>query len=79
MSEAGWDHILTVEALVRGHCLVDGNKRVGWIAFTTILARLGISFRASVDDGERLCLDVLGQSLERNGVAEWLIPRMHEL
>jgi prophage maintenance system killer protein len=62
--------------LIRGHCLVDGNKRVGWLALTLILARLGLDIEASPEEAEQLCLDVIAGTVDRVGVAQWLAPRL---
>ena len=39
-----------LESLVRNHALVDGNKRLGWLALVLLLALNGV--RLDVDDDE---------------------------
>ncbi|GEM_PF-3436493 len=65
-----------VVALVRGHCLKDGNKRLGWLALTLIITRLDMDITASTDDVERFILAIISDKLERQGVASWLQPRL---
>lgn len=36
--------------LVRAHCFLDGNKRIGWICCFFILQKIGYTFDASQDE-----------------------------
>jgi death-on-curing protein len=45
-------------SLVQNHPFVDGNKRVGHAAMATFLMLNGIEIAATVDDQERLILDL---------------------
>lgn len=36
--------------LVRDHCFPDGNKRIGWVAAMEILARIGLTVKATDDE-----------------------------
>jgi death on curing protein len=60
-------------ALIRGHCLVDGNKRVAWIALIDTLARLGWSVESSDDDAVDFCLGLCVRAdASAAEVREWL-------
>lgn len=58
-----------LESLVRNHALVDGNKRLGWLATETVLALNGV--RVTADDD--LIFDLV------IGVAEGRFPGVPEL
>ncbi|ANY07464.1 type II toxin-antitoxin system death-on-curing family toxin [Pseudonocardia sp. HH130630-07] len=58
-----------LESLVRNHALVDGNKRLGWLATETFLALNGV--RVDADDDPIFDLVV--------GVAEGRFPGVPEL
>jgi death on curing protein len=55
-----------LESLVRNHALVDGNKRLGWLALVLLLALNGV--RLDVDDDEAYDL-VIGVAEGRHDVA----------
>lgn len=59
-------------ALVANHALVDGNKRVGHAAMEVLLVLNGFEISASVDDQERLILDVASGLADRDALARWL-------
>jgi len=59
-------------ALVVNHAFVDGNKRVGHAAMEVFLVLNGGEIDASVDEQERLMLDVAAGSIDRVGLSEWL-------
>jgi death-on-curing protein len=59
-------------SLVRDHPFLDGNKRVGHAAMETFLVLNGSEIEASVDEQERLMLDIAAGRLGRNEVASWL-------
>lgn len=59
-------------ALVRGHPFIDGNKRTGHAAMETYLALNGAEIDASVDDQERLMLDLAAGRISRNDLTDWL-------
>lgn len=59
--------------LIKGHCLIDGNKRIAWIALVDTLAGIGWMVESSDDDAEAFCLSLC----ERDDstavdVREWL-------
>jgi death-on-curing protein len=50
-----------LQSLVKNHALVDGNKRLGWLATATFLELNGAAVtRASNDDVYDLVIDVAG-------------------
>jgi death on curing protein len=52
-------------SLIRNHPLIDGNKRLGWVAMRTFLELNGVPpFRADVDTAERFVLDVAAGELD---------------
>ena len=59
-------------ALVANHAFVDGNKRVGHAAMEVLLVLNGFEISASVDDQERLILDVASGLADRDALARWL-------
>jgi len=59
-------------ALVTNHPFVDGNKRVGHAAMEVFLVLNDHQIVASVDEQERLMLDVASGTLDRPKLAAWL-------
>jgi len=59
-------------ALIQGHPFVDGNKRVGHAAMETFLVLNGAEVVASVDEQERLILDLAAGRISRAQLTEWL-------
>jgi len=62
-------------SLIQNHPFVDGNKRVGHAALETLLVLNGLELDASVDDAERVILDVAAGLLKREAFTEWLRAR----
>jgi death-on-curing protein len=59
-------------SLVQSHPFVDGNKRVAHAAMETFLVLNGAEIDASVDDQERIMLDLAAGRIERSHLTEWL-------
>ena len=59
-------------ALVANHAFVDGNKRVGHAAMEVFLVLNNFEIEASVDEQERLMLDVAVGAIDRAALAQWL-------
>jgi death on curing protein len=59
-------------SLILNHPFLDGNKRVGHAAMETFLMLNGYEVGASVDESERLVLDVASGHVSREQLAEWL-------
>ncbi len=66
-------------SLVRNHPFLDGNKRVGHAAMETFLVLNGSEIEASIDEQERLMLDIAAGRLSRNEVAAWLREHVRSL
>jgi death-on-curing protein len=67
--------------LVRGHCFVDGNKRVAWLSFVDVLAYYGAEPNCETADVVALCNDLLspGSTTNADDVIEWLLPRLQPI
>jgi len=61
-----------MESLVRNHALVDGNKRLGWLACTVFCRLNGQLVRAPEDDAFELVIAVATGSIDAEEVAERL-------
>ncbi len=59
-------------SLVLNHPFVDGNKRIGHAAMDTFLVLNGLEIEASVDEQERLMLDVAAGDVTRVELTAWL-------
>ncbi len=60
--------------IIKGHCLVDGNKRLAWVALVDVLASLGWQIEASVGDAEAFCLGLCERDdSNADDVLEWLL------
>ena len=66
-------------SLVQGHPFVDGNKRVGHAAMDTFLVLNGTEIDASVDDQERLILDLAAGRIGRSQLTDWLRQHLKSL
>lgn len=58
--------------LVMNHPFVDGNKRVGHAAMETLLILNGFEIEASVDEQEKIILDLADGKLDRKKFTAWL-------
>jgi len=58
--------------IIHNHPFLDGNKRAGHAAMETFLVLNGFEVEASVEDQERILLDVAAGRLDRDQFAEWL-------
>jgi death-on-curing protein len=59
-------------SLVLNHPFVDGNKRIGHAAMETFLLVNKYGLRATVDDQERIMLDLAAGNLSRDIFIEWV-------
>ncbi|CAB1062956.1 Death on curing protein, Doc toxin [Olavius sp. associated proteobacterium Delta 1] len=59
-------------SLVMNHPFVDGNKRVGHAAMETFLILNGYEIIASVDEQERVMLELAAGKLSRIDFSKWL-------
>jgi death-on-curing protein len=63
-----------LESLTRNHALIDGNKRIGWLAVVVFLDLNGLSLDAPDDDAYDLVLSVSTGALDYSVVAQRLGP-----
>lgn len=65
-------------ALVRGHCFVDGNKRVGLAAALMFLELNGYELSAEVTDDEAadVILDTAKGAIDESALALWFRERI---
>jgi death-on-curing protein len=66
-------------ALIQNHPFVDGNKRVGHASMEVFLRLNGWQINASVDEQERLVLDVASGAVGRDELTEWLSTHVERL
>jgi len=59
-----------LHSIVTNHALVDGNKRLGWLATTVFLDLNGESVDLDDDDAFRLVLDVAEGDIEVEEIAD---------
>ena len=59
-------------SLVGNHPFVDGNKRVGHAAMETFLVLNGAEIDASLDEQERVMLNLAAGRIDRVQLADWL-------
>ena len=66
-------------ALIQNHPFVDGNKRTGHASMEVFLRLNGWEIVASVDEQERLVIDVADGTANRDELAEWLSGHVERL
>jgi death-on-curing protein len=59
-------------SLIRNHPFVDGNKRTGHAAMEVFLLLNGYEIDASVDEQERIVLQLAAGELSRKAFRDWL-------
>ena len=65
-------------SLVMNHPFVDGNKRIGHAAMETFLVLNGFEINASVDEQERIILQLAASDLDRDEFTKWLHAHITE-
>jgi death-on-curing protein len=63
-------------SLIQNHAFVDGNKRIGHGAMEVFLLLNGHEIDASVDDQEKIIIDVASGKVSRIELSEWLSKHM---
>ena len=63
--------------LVMNHPFVDGNKRIGHAAMETFLILNGFEIEASIDEQEKIILDLAAGRLDREEFTAWLNNHIH--
>jgi death on curing protein len=66
-------------SLVQNHPFVDGNKRIGHAALETFLVLNDSEIDATIDDQERLMLDLAAGRLDRTQLTDWLRQHLKPL
>ncbi len=61
-----------LESLVRNHALVDGNKRLGWLATVVFYGLNGITLEAPDDDAYALVIAIASGTASYQEAAEHL-------
>lgn len=65
--------------LVMNHCFTDGNKRIGWMSAVEVLRSLGLTIKATDEEAENLCLDIIGGTVKHaTDVIPWIAKRLQE-
>ena len=64
-----------LHSIVTNHALVDGNKRLGWLATTVFLDTNGEPVELADDDAFQLVLAIAEGSFDVDGIASQLTPR----
>jgi death-on-curing protein len=59
-------------SIIKNHPFVDGNKRTGHAAMEVFLVLNGYEISASVDEQERVVLQVASGELQRDEFTDWL-------
>jgi death-on-curing protein len=59
-------------SLIQGHPFLDGNKRVGHAVMEINLILNGLEIKASVDEQEKIILQVASSQLDRKAFTNWL-------
>jgi len=63
--------------LVSSHCFGDGNKRVGWLVMTDVLAKLRLTVNATQDEAEAFVLQIArGDLKDRRKIVQWVAERL---
>ncbi len=63
-----------LQSIVNNHALIDGNKRLGWLATAVFLELNGVSVsHASNDDVYEFVIDIAANNLELDLIAEGLV------
>ena len=60
-----------LRSLALNHCLVDGNKRLAWIAFATVLATLGLTVDVTQEDAAAFVERIIVHHIEGPDVVAW--------
>ncbi len=63
-------------SLIQNHPFVDGNKRVGHAAMEVLLLLNGNELDASVDEQEKIIIEVASGKISRSELSEWISKHM---
>ena len=66
-------------SIIQNHPFVDGNKRVGHASMETFLVLNGHELRASIDESERVVIEVASGKCGREQFLRWVQERLMAL
>ena len=59
--------------LIKNHCMIDGNKRIGTHAMLVFLALNGIELKYTQKELYETILNVASGSVDYNGLLQWVL------
>jgi death on curing protein len=62
--------------LIKNHPFIDGNKRTGHAAMEVFLILNGYEINASIDEQEKIILQVASSELNRDNFTKWLSSKI---
>lgn len=66
-------------SLIKNHPFADGNKRMGHAAMETFLLLNGSQLNASVDEQERVIMQLAAGEIGRDAFADWVRSHVVEM
>ena len=63
--------------LIRNHCMIDGNKRIGTHAMLVFLALNGIELKYTQKELYETILDVAAGNIEYEGLLQWVLDHQN--
>ncbi len=62
--------------LIRRHCFIDGNKRVGWLAMIEIFRTKRLEIDATEEQAEELVGSVIADEVDARDLTFWIAERL---
>ena len=63
--------------LIKNHCMIDGNKRIGIHAMLVFLALNGIELKYTQKELYETILDVAAGNIEYEGLLQWVLDHQN--
>ena len=63
--------------LIKNHCMIDGNKRIGTHAMLVFLALNGIELKYTQKELYETILDVAAGNIEYEGLLQWVLAHQN--
>ena len=63
--------------LIKNHCMIDGNKRIGTHAMLVFLALNGIELKYTQKELYETILDVAAGNMEYEGLVQWVLDHQN--
>ncbi|MBS7339005.1 MAG: type II toxin-antitoxin system death-on-curing family toxin, partial [Lachnospiraceae bacterium] len=63
--------------LIKNHCRIDGNKRIGTHAMLVFLALNGIELKYTQKELYETILDVAAGNMEYEGLLQWVLDHQN--